>query len=54
VERFRNVLEYARSQMLTWVVDRAIFGKEVFDEALSFGKRMAKLGTRYINVYDLA
>ena len=34
VERCRQVLEWPAQRVLTWVVDRAIFGKEVFEKVL--------------------
>jgi len=34
VARFRQVVEYPPERVLTWVVDRAIFGKEVFEKVL--------------------
>ena len=35
VERCRKVLEYPPERVLSWVVDRAIFGKEVFEKVLA-------------------
>jgi hypothetical protein len=35
VERCRKVLESPPQQVLTWVVDRGIFGKEVFEKVLA-------------------
>jgi len=34
VERCRQVLEWPQERVLSWVVDRAIFGQEVFDKVL--------------------
>ena len=34
VERCRQVLEWPRGRVLSWVVDRAIFGREVFEKVL--------------------
>lgn len=35
VQRCRQVLEWPAERVLTWVVDRAIFGKEVFEKVLA-------------------
>lgn len=35
VERCRQELEWSAERVLTWVVDRAIFGKEVFEQVLA-------------------
>lgn len=35
LERCRTVLEWPAERVLTWVVDRAIFGKEVFEKVLA-------------------
>jgi hypothetical protein len=35
VERCRKVLEWPAERVLSWVVDRAIFGKEVFEKVLA-------------------
>ena len=34
VERCRQVLEWSQERVLSWVVDRAIFGQEVFEKVL--------------------
>ena len=34
VERCRQVLEWPQERVLSWVVDRAIFGREVFEKVL--------------------
>lgn len=35
VERCRQVLEWPQARVLSWVVDRAIFGREVFEKVLN-------------------
>jgi hypothetical protein len=34
VERYRQVLEWPQERVLSWMVDRAIFGQEVFEKVL--------------------
>ena len=34
VERCRQVLKWPRERVLSWVVDRAVFGREFFDKVL--------------------